>query len=77
MWRKGNPHALLVRMEIVSTTMENCMKIPQKNKNRNTIKFSNSTRYLPKENETTKLKRYVHPYVYYSIIYNSQVMEAT
>jgi len=29
----------------------------------------------PKKN--TNSKRYMHPFVYFSIIYNSQVMEAT
>ena len=39
---------------------------------------SNSiTRYLPKENKNTNLKWYIYPYVYCSIIYNSQEMEAT
>lgn len=33
--------------------------------------------YLPKENKDTNLKRYMHPYVYCSIVCNSQDMEAT
>ena len=37
MWRKGNPCALLVGMEIGAATVENSMKIPQKIKNRTTI----------------------------------------
>ena len=57
---------------------ENSMEVPQKVKNRNTIWSSNSTTgYLPKENENTKSKRYVHLYVYCSIIYNGQDIEAT
>jgi len=32
---------------------------------------------LSKENKNTNLKRYIHPYVYSSIIYNSQDMGAT
>ena len=28
--------------------------------------------YLPRENKNTNLKRYVHPYLHASIIYNSQ-----
>ena len=35
------------------------------------------TGYLPKENENINPKRYMHPYVYCSIFYNSQDMEAT
>ena len=58
--------------------MENSMEIPQKIKNRATIWSSYPTPgYLCKENENTNLKRYIHPYVHYSIIYNSQDMETT
>ena len=50
----------------------------QKIKNRTTIQYSNSTPgYLYKENENTSSKRYMHPYVHSSIIYNSQDMEQT
>ena len=34
MWRKGNPCALLVRMQIGAATMENIMEDSQKIKNR-------------------------------------------
>ena len=37
MWRKGNPCALSVGMQIDTTTMENSMEVPQKVKNRTTI----------------------------------------
>ena len=54
------------------------MEVPQKTKNRTNIQSSNSTSgYLFKENKNTNLKRYMHSYVYCSIIYNSQDMEAT
>ena len=36
-----------------------------------------TTGYLPKGYKNTNTKRYMHPYVYCSIIYNSQDMEAT
>ena len=36
-WRKGNPHALLVGTKIDTATMENSMEVPLKNKNRTTI----------------------------------------
>ena len=40
--------------------------------------FSNSTPgYISKENENANLKRYMHPNVQSSTIYNSQDMEAT
>ena len=37
MWLKGNPCALLVRMQIGAATMENSMLVPQKIKSRTTI----------------------------------------
>ena len=39
MWRKGNPYALLMGMQIGAATMENSMEIPQKLKNRTNICF--------------------------------------
>ena len=58
--RKGNPHALLVGMEIDRATTENCMEVPQKVKNRTTISSSNfSSGYLSKENKNSTLKRYI------------------
>jgi len=78
MWRKGNPHALLVGMQAGAATVENSMEIPQKVKNRATLRSSYlTTRYLPKEYKNTNSKGYTHPYVYSSIIYSSQDMEAT
>ena len=47
-------------------------------KNRTAICLSNSTPgYTSEKNENISLKRYTHPNVYSSIIYNSQDMEAT
>ena len=58
--------------------MENSMETPQKIKNRTTIWSTISTfGYLSKENENTNLKRYLHPHVHCSMIYNSQAMETT
>ena len=81
-WRacreKRNPHALLVGMQTGTATVENSMDVTEKIKNTITRRFSNSTTdCFPKESENTNLKRYMHPYVYYSIIYYSQVREAT
>ena len=56
-------------------SMESSMEVPQKIKNRTILWFSNSG-YLSEENEIIALKRYLHPHVRYSIIYNSQDMEA-
>ena len=33
MWRKGNPSALLVGVQMGAATMENSMEVPQKIKN--------------------------------------------
>ena len=54
------------------------VEIPQRTKNRTTIQSSNSTAgYMFEENKNPNSKRYMHPYVHCSIIYNSQDMEAT
>ena len=65
-------------MQTSAATIENSMESTQKVKIRATLWYSNSTAgYLLKDNKNTKLKRYMYPYVYCSIIYNSQDMEAT
>ena len=47
MRRKGNPLTLLVRMQAGSVTLENSMEVPQKVKNKATLRPSNcTTRYL-------------------------------
>ena len=77
MRRKRNPHALLVGYKQVPPLCITVLEVPQNIKNKNTTWSSNSTTmYLPKEYENTNWKWYMH-YVYYSIIYNSQDMEAT
>ena len=76
MWRKGNPHALLVGKYIGVATMEISMKLPQNFKNRHLRWSSNSTSgYLAKGNKNTNLGRHMHSHVYCSIIYNSQDVE--
>ena len=73
MWRKGNPLTLLVEIYIDATTMENCMEVPQKTKDRTTIQSSNTTPgQLSRENHNSE--RYMHPNVH--SIYSSQDMEA-
>ena len=54
--------------------MGNSIEVLQKIKNRNTVWSSNSTSEY-KGNENTSLKRYLHPYVYYSIV--NKYMETT
>ena len=66
MWRKGNPCALLVGMQIGATTIANSIKVSQKIKNRTPIWSSNSTSgYLSKGNKNTNLKRNMHPCVHW------------
>ena len=59
MWRKGNPHTLLVRIQICAVTMENGMEAPQKIKTRTTIFQPNypMSGYLFKEYKDTNSKR--------------------
>ena len=58
--------------------MENNMEVPQKIKSRTTTWSINFTAgYLSEGNRTTILKRYLHPYVHCSLIYNSQDMRTT
>ena len=79
-WRKENPQTLLVRMQTGATMVENSMEFPQKTKNRIIIWFSNSTPgYIPKKKKikNTNSKKYTHPNIHSSIIYNYQDMETT
>ena len=65
-------------LQIGAATVENNTQFPQKIKNRTTIKSNSSApRVLSKENENIYLKRHMHPYIYYSLIYHSQDVEAT
>ena len=54
------------------------MEVLQKIKNGTALLPSDSTfGYVAKEIQNTNSKRYMHPYVYHSIIYNNQDTEAT
>ena len=75
---KGNPLILLVGLPTGTATLENSMEVPQKVKNRTTPQSSSCiTRYLPKEYKNTNSRGYMHPDIYSSIIYKSQIMETT
>ena len=68
---------MLVGMQIGAATVEESVEVFQKIRNRTTLWSNNSTiGYLPKENEDTNLKRYIHPSIFSRIIYNSQDMGA-
>ena len=81
-WRECGEKGTLQRgwweCKLVLPTMENRMEVPQKKKtkNRATIQSCNLTpRHISEENHN--LKRYMHPNVHCSTIYNSQDMEAS
>ena len=60
-------------MQTGAATLENSIEVPQKVKNRTTLRSSNSTtRYLSKN---TDLKGQLHSNIYSSTLNNSQIME--
>ena len=62
MWRKGNPHSLLVGMQIGAATVESSMEIPQKIKNGTASGPTKSiSGNISKETQNTNLKEYIHP----------------
>ena len=70
MWRKGDPFALLVGMEIGAATGESSMEIPQKSKNGSAFSPSSPTSgNICEGTQNTNLKEHKHPYVHCSIIY--------
>ena len=77
MWRKENPVALLVEMQISAATVESSMELPQKIKHGTASWPSNSTSgTLSEETRNTNLKEYMHPYDHCSIIYSCQDLKA-
>ena len=77
MWKKGNPRALLERMQTGAAMVESGMKITQNIKNGTALWLSNPTSgNLSKEIWNTNSKEYMHLYIHCSIIYNSQDLEA-
>ena len=59
-----------------TTTMENIMEVPQKVKNEATI-WSSNPAPVHLSGKKCNLKRYMHPTVHCTTIYNSQDMETT
>ena len=69
MWRKGNPFALLVGMQIGAATVESSTEIPQENQNGTALRLSDSTSgNLSKETQSTYSKEQKHPYVHCNVI---------
>ena len=77
MWRKGNPCALLVGMQIGAATVETSTEITQKIKNRPALWPSDPTPgNMSEETQNSNSKGHKHPYVHCSIIYNHQDTDA-
>ena len=53
-------------------TVENSMEVPQKVKNRTTLNPVITLPGISSKNTKTNSKRYMHPNVYSSVVYNSQ-----
>lgn len=77
MWRKKNPHAPLVGMQIGAATVEDSMEVPQKVINR-IIRWPSdfTTGYLTPKMKTLIQEIYAS-HIYFNIIYNSQDMETS
>ena len=72
MLRKGNPLALLVGMG----TLENCVEVPQRVKNRSALRPSNCTvGDLPQRVRCNETRGHLHPNVYSSNVHNGQTVE--
>ena len=82
MWRKGNPHTLLVGMQIGAATLENSMEYLITFKMELHLELlleptdSTSGNLSEKKTRNTNSKEYKHSSVHCSIIYNHQDMEA-
>lgn len=77
MWRKRIPRALLVALQTGAASLESRVELPQKVKNRPSLRSRNcTTEYIPKEYKNTNSKGYTRTYVFSSNIYSSQIREA-
>lgn len=78
MQRKANPGAVLLGRQTGAAAVETSTEGLQKVKKGANIRPKDFTSgFAFEENENTKSKRYMHPHVPGSIIYNSQDMETT
>ena len=75
---KREPSYTVVGKKIGAATMKNSMEVAYKTKNRVTISSINLTPgHISRKHKNSNLKKYMHPSVHSSTIYNSQGMEAT
>ena len=76
MWRKGNALALLVGMWTGAATLENCVEVPQRVKNRTALLPSSCTAGdLPQRYRCSETSGHLHPDVSISNGHNSQTVE--
>ena len=76
MWRKVNPFALLVRMQIGAAIVEIIMEIPSKIKNGSVFRPSNPTSgNISEGTQNSNWKEHKYYYVHCSVIYNHQDLE--
>ena len=76
MQRERISFAPLVGMQAGAATLETSLEVPQKTKNRTTLRPSNcTTRHLSMGCRCAVSKRHMHPHVYSSPIDNSQSLE--
>ena len=76
MRRKGNPLTLFVGMWTGAATLENCVEVPQRVKNRPALRPSNCTAGdLPQRYRCNEMPGHLHPDVSSSNVHNSQTVE--
>ena len=75
MWRKGNPCALLVGMQIGTAIVESSMELPQKLKMELPYDPLIPLLEIDLKKPETNLKVYMYPYIHCNIIYNTQDLE--
>ena len=74
--RKGNPLTLLVGMWSGAATLENCVEVPQRVKNRSALRPSNcSAGDLPQRYRCSETPGHLNPDVSSSNGHNSQTVE--
>lgn len=76
MRRKGNPLTLLVGMLTGAATLENCVEVPQRLKNRPALRPSNCTvGDLPQRYRCSETPGHLHPDVSNSNAHNRKTVE--
>ena len=75
-WRTGKTFALLVGICTGAATLENCVEVPQRVKNRPALRPTNCTAGdLPQRYRCNERPGHLHPDVSNSNVHNSQTVE--